>query len=131
MLATPSAGIQGNTVNLPDFAARCGWPQKEPVVRARLEALGLLVTCRRCEGTGVYNRNPLDKTCYGCAGRKLKLPPLTARLAADVRKRQEKGGLAEYYGRLRELRGAQDEAFAKSLENLVPEMVAYASARKA
>jgi hypothetical protein len=118
-------------VNLPDFAARCGWPAKEPVVRARLEALNLLVTCRRCGGTGIYERNPLDKTCYGCAGRKLKLPPLTARLAATVRERQDRGDLAPYYQRLREMRGAQEEGFAKSLENLVPEMVAFAGARKA
>ncbi len=57
-------------MNLPDFAMRCGhWPAKEEVVRARLQALDLLVTCRRCKGTGRYEQNPLDKTCYGCAGR--------------------------------------------------------------
>ncbi len=117
-------------MNLDDFAARCGWPQKEPVVRARLEALGMLVTCSRCRGTGLYERNPLDKTCYGCAGRKLKLPPLTARLAATVRSCQDRGDLADYYQRLRELRGAQEAGFEKSLENLVPEMVAYGGARK-
>jgi len=118
-------------MNLSDFAARCGWPPKESIVRARLEVLEMLVTCNRCKGTGIFERNPLDKTCYGCAGRKLKLPPLTARLAATVRERQDRGDLSGYYQRLRELRSAQEEGFAKSLENLVPEMVVYAGARKA
>ncbi len=117
-------------MNLDDFAARCGWPPKEPVVRARLEALGMLVTCSRCKGTGLYERNPLDKTCYGCSGRKLRLPPLTARLAATVRERQDRGDLNDHLRRVREMRGAQEAVFAKSLENLVPEMVAYGGARK-
>lgn len=78
-------------VNLSDFAQRCSWPPREPVVRARLEVLGLLVTCKRCSGTGRYEMNPLDQTCYGCAGSGKKLPPLTARLAASVRARQDAG----------------------------------------
>jgi len=114
-------------VNLTDFAARCGWPPKEPVVRARLEALDLLVTCRRCHGTGIFERNPIDKTCYGCAGRKLKLPPLTARLAATVRTRQDRGELSDYYRRLRELRGAQDGGFEKLADELVSEIVTFAT----
>lgn len=118
-------------MNLSDFAARCGWPAKEPLVRARLDALGLLAVCGRCKGSGRYENNPLDKTCYGCAGSARRLPPLTARLAATVRERQERGDLNPYFERLRELRSAQDEAFEKSFENLVPEMVAYAGARKA
>ncbi len=117
-------------MNLSDFAARCGWPPKESIVRARLEELGMLVTCSRCKGTGLFERNPLDKTCYGCAGRKLKIPPLTARLAGTVRECQERGDLSDYFQRLRELRGAQEAGFAKSLKDLVPEMVAYAGARK-
>lgn len=116
---------------LADFAARCGWPAKEPLVRARLEALHLLATCSRCKGNGRYENNPLDKTCYGCGGRGKRLPPLTARLAATVRERQDHGGLDEYFQRVREMRSAQDEAVAKTLENLVPEMVAYVGARKA
>lgn len=100
-------------------------------MRARLEVLDLLAVCRRCRGTGVYERNPLDKTCYGCAGRKKRLPPLTARLAAEVRLRQDRGDLAEYYQRLRERRGADEIHLAKSQENLVPEIVAFGGARKA
>jgi len=88
-------------VNLSDFAQRCGyWPEKEEVVRARLDALGLLVTCRRCKGTGRYEQNPLDHTCYGCAGRGKKLPPLTARLAATIRLRVEGGALRPYFAEL-------------------------------
>ena len=88
-------------MNLPDFAARCGWPPKESVVRARLEALDLLVTCRRCQGTGKYERNPQDSRCYSCMGAGKKLPPLTARLAADIRKRQDNGDLQPYFDRCR------------------------------
>lgn len=93
-------------MNLPDFAARCGWPSKEPVVRARLEALDLLVRCSRCKGSGRYEHNPIDSRCYGCAGEGKKLPPLTARLAATIRERQDRGELAEYYARVRKLREA-------------------------
>jgi len=92
-------------MNLPDFAMRCGhWPAKEIVVRARLQALDLLATCSRCKGTGRYERNPLDKTCYGCAGSGKKLPPLTARLAATVRSRVENGDLSQYFKRIVELK---------------------------
>jgi hypothetical protein len=93
-------------MNLSDFAMRCGWPPKEPVVRARLEALDLLVTCRRCKGSGRYEHNPLDARCYGCSGEGRKLPPLTARLAATIRERQERGDLSDYYARVRKLREA-------------------------
>ncbi len=95
-------------MNLPDFAMRCGhWPTKEEVVRARLLALDMLVTCRRCKGTGKYERNPLDDRCYGCSGRGKKLPPLTARLAATVRERVEQGALIPYFEAVRVLvRGA-------------------------
>lgn len=88
-------------MKLEDFALRCGWPAKQSVVGARLGALGLLVTCRRCQGTGRYERNPLDWRCYGCMGSGKKLPPLTARLAADVRRRQDAGELEAYYLRLK------------------------------
>lgn len=91
-------------MNLPDFAMRCGWPAKEPVVRARLEALDLLVVCSRCKGSGQYHRNPIDARCYGCLGEGKKLPPLTARLAATIRERIERGDLADYYARVRRLR---------------------------
>ncbi len=91
-------------MHLSDFAQRCGyWPEKEEVVRARLDALGLLVTCRRCKGTGRYEHNPLDPTCYGCAGRGKKLPPLTARLAATIRGRVEQGDLKPYFAELAQL----------------------------
>lgn len=84
-------------MNLPDFAQRCGyWPPGEEVVRARLEALGMLVTCRRCQGSGKYPHNPLDSRCYGCDGRGKKLPPLTARLARVVRERVARGDLAAH-----------------------------------
>jgi len=88
-------------MNLPDFAARCGWPPKEQVVRGRLDALGMLVICRRCSGSGQYLHNPLDARCYGCAGEGRKLPPLTARLAAVVRGRQERGDLKQYFDECR------------------------------
>ncbi len=117
-------------MNLPDFAARCGWPAKEPIIRARLEVLGLLAVCSRCKGSGRYENNPLDKTCYGCAGSGKRLPPLTARLAATVRERQDLGELDSYLRELRERSGAARERSSKSLANLVPEMLAYASARK-
>lgn len=84
-------------MNLPDFAMRCGFPPEEYRVRARLEALGLLVKCRRCKGTGKYEGNPQDDRCYGCLGARMKLPPLTARLAADVRKMVEEGKLEAFY----------------------------------
>jgi hypothetical protein len=89
-------------MQLSDFAQRCGyWPEKEPIVRARLQALGLLVKCSRCGGTGVYPHNPLDPRCYGCGGAGEKLPPLTARLAADVRARVERGELKSYIEKAR------------------------------
>lgn len=75
-------------------------------MRARLMALDLLATCSRCKGTGRYENNPLDKTCYGCAGSGKRLPPLTARLAATVRSRVERGDLIQYFKRLVELKQA-------------------------
>jgi len=118
-------------MNLSDFAARCGWPAKEPIIRARLEVLGLLAVCSRCKGTGRYENNPLDKTCYGCAGSGKRLPPLTARLAATVRERQDRGDLRQYLEQQRERSGASRERAEKSLALLVPEMVAFGGARKA
>ncbi len=95
-------------MNLSDFAQRCGyWPEKEEIVRARLMALDLLVACRRCKGTGKYDLNPLDQRCYGCGGRGKKLPPLTARLAATIRERVERGDLRPYIERLLELQRQQ------------------------
>lgn len=92
-------------MDLPDFAMRCGhWPAKEEVVRARLLALDLLAVCRRCQGTGRYERNPLDQQCYGCGGQGKKLPPLTARLAATVRARVERGDLRPYFEAVKALR---------------------------
>lgn len=91
-------------MNLSDFAQRCGyWPEKETVVRARLQALDLLVTCRRCKGTGRYEQNPLDQRCYGCEGRGKKLPPLTARLAATIRARVERGDLKPYLEQIKRM----------------------------
>lgn len=78
-------------------------------MRARLQALDLLATCRRCKGTGRYEQNPLDQTCYGCGGRGKKLPPLTARLAATIRERIERGDLREYFESLKRLRQANTE----------------------
>lgn len=72
-------------------------------MRARLQALDLLATCRRCKGTGRYENNPLDQTCYGCGGAGKKLPPLTARLAATVRARVENGDLKSYAESVRRL----------------------------
>lgn len=118
-------------MQLPDFAARCGWPAKEGAVRARLAALGLLVTCKRCRGTGRYDHNPLDNLCYGCGGLKQKIPPLTARLAATVRSRQEAGDLDAYYAKLRERRGATEERIEKSQQDLLPEILEFVGARKA
>jgi len=94
-------------------------------VRARLEALDLLVTCKRCAGTGRYEQNPLDKTCYGCAGRGKRLPPLTARLAASVRERQDRGDLAPHYARLSEIRRAATDAVDPKLAQ---EIAAYVAA---
>lgn|SRR5512147_891927 len=89
---------------------RCGnWPAKEEVVRARLTALDLLATCRRCKGTGRYERNPLDQRCYGCGGAGKKLPPLTARLAATIRERTERGDLREHFEGLKRLRQEHHE----------------------
>jgi hypothetical protein len=91
-------------LNLSDFAQRCGyWPEKEEIIRARLMALDLLVDCRRCKGSGIYDHNPLDSRCYGCGGRGKKLPPLTARLAATIRERVERGDLKPYLEGLRAL----------------------------
>ncbi len=111
-MAAPSQGLSRHEplMNLSDFAARCGWPPRESIVRARLSELGMLVTCSRCKGTGLFERNPLDRTCYGCAGRKLKLPPLTARLAGTVRECQDRGDLRDYFRRLSELREANASA---------------------
>lgn len=93
-------------MTLSDFAMRCGhWPDKEEVVRARLTALDLLVECGRCKGTGRYERNPLDHTCYGCRGLGKRMPPLTARLAATIRSLVEQGALNSYMERQRILRG--------------------------
>jgi len=113
-------------MQLEDFAARCAWPPKEAAVRARLQVLGFLVNCKRCSGTGRYEDNPADPRCYGCAGLGKKLPPLTARLAAVVRKRQDAGDLDSYYARLRERRGASGGAGDENQQELVREIVAYA-----
>lgn len=119
-------------MRLEDFAARCGWPAKEAVVRSRLAVLGMLVTCRRCKGTGRYERNALDPTCYGCAGLKQKLPPLTARLACEVRRRQEAGELDAYYrAQLRERLSATRIQGQKTREDLLAEIQEFVGARKA
>jgi len=97
-------------MDLPDFALRCGWPPKEAVVRARLGALGCLVTCRRCQGSGKYEHNPLDSRCYGCGGTGQRLPPLTARLAAQIRERQDRGELKPYLEQCRQRRAAAASA---------------------
>lgn len=117
-------------MDIPDFAARCGWPAKEPIIRARLEVLGLLAVCSRCKGTGRYENNPLDKICYGCSGSGRRLPPLTARLATTVRQRQGRGDLDQYLSEQRERLGASRVEAQKTLDLLVPEMIAFAGARK-
>ncbi len=108
---------------LSDFTQRCGWPAKPHVVRARLAALGLLVTCRRCGGTGVFEANPADPMCYGCSGKGKKLPPLTARLAAQIRARQEHGDLDAYFAELRERRGDAGAAPEETPGVLVPDLL--------
>ena len=93
----------------------------------RLDALGMLITCRRCQGTGIYERNAFDSRCYGCMGAKKKLPPLTARLAKMVRDKQDLGLLNQYLSELREKRGAAQARREQEQAALVPEIVKYAN----
>lgn len=118
-------------MTLGDFALRCGWPERHLAVRSRLEFLGLLVKCRRCGGSGVYRQNPADSRCYGCLGEGMKLPPLTARLAADVRRRIAQGDLKPYYAANRERLRAKQGIPARSGCVPVSEIVEYVTARKA
>lgn len=88
------------TMTIADFEALLGWPAK--TAGGRLGALGLLVTCGRCAGSGRYSYNPMDgDRCFGCAGGGKRLPKLTEKLAAEVRARVDAGELEPYLARCR------------------------------
>lgn len=77
------------------FEALLGWPAK--TIGGRLGALGLLVVCGRCGGSGRHSYNTMDgDRCFGCAGSGKRLPKLTTKLAADVRARVANGDLEPY-----------------------------------
>jgi hypothetical protein len=73
-----------------EFAVALGWVEKN--VGGRLTALGLLVTCGRCLGSGKFSYcQQYGDKCFACMGCGKALPKLTAALVTTV---QEKAVLA-------------------------------------
>jgi hypothetical protein len=81
-----------------DAASLLGCPVKS--LRSRMVALGYVKICSRCCGTGRYSYNQMDgDRCYGCNGRGKSLLPVTRKLAAEMKARQDAGELADYFAR--------------------------------
>ncbi len=64
----------------------------------RLAALGYLVTCSRCGGSGHFSQcQQYGTMCFGCRGKGKTLPRLTKKIAAEAKARQDAGELAGYF----------------------------------
>lgn len=76
----------------------------------RLAALGYLVTCSRCGGSGRFSHNQIDgDRCYGCNGKGETLPRLTKKIAAEAKARQDAGELDAYFAANRARAAAKKE----------------------
>jgi hypothetical protein len=70
--------------------------------KSRLVALGYVKTCSRCGGSGRYSFNLMDgDRCFGCSGSGKQMMPITAKLVADAKARQDAGELDAYFARNR------------------------------
>jgi hypothetical protein len=79
-----------------EFAVALGWIEKN--VGGRLAALGLLVTCGRCLGSGKFSYcQQYGDKCFACMGCGKALPKLTAALVTTVQEKVAAGELAPYF----------------------------------
>jgi hypothetical protein len=87
-------------MNRAEFAARLNWNEK--TIGGRLGALGLLVVCSRCGGSGSYSYcQQYGTKCFGCMGSGKGIPKLTAKLATFVAVRVAAGDLEPYLAKCR------------------------------
>lgn len=76
----------------------------------RLSALGYLVPCSRCGGSGHYSRcQQYGTMCFGCKGKGQTLPKLTAKIAKEAKARQDAGELDSYFAANRARAAARKE----------------------
>lgn len=79
-----------------EFTKALDWTLKN--LNGRLGALGLLVPCNRCGGSGNYSFCPgHGTTCFGCGGGGKGLPKLTAKLLKIVQEKVAAGALEPYF----------------------------------
>ena len=86
------------TMNITDAAKMLNTTTRRAA--ARLTALGYVVTCSRCGGSGRYSWNQVDgDKCFKCGGAKQVLAPLTAALVNEAVTRIAAGELDTYFAR--------------------------------
>ena len=88
-------------------------------VYSRMRALGLLVTCTRCAGSGHHSFNLTHGTmCYGCNGHTVTVPKrITKKLLTVVAAKVAAGGLDDYFAANRAA-----AAFRREIKPLITEI---------
>lgn len=84
---------------------------------ARLKALGKMLECSRCLGSGRYSFTPMyGDRCFKCAGAGVQFPVFTRKLINEVKTLVEAGALSDYLAQVRRVQAAHKAIKSASRE---------------
>lgn len=98
-----------------EFETAVAFPPKSAA--PRLRALGKMLECSRCLGSGKYSFTPMyGDRCFKCQGAGVQFPVFTKKLIEEVKTLVADGGLDEYFTQRK--RAAEARAEIKNAEKM-------------